>query len=492
MGSKAEMKSKPAYKYDIAIIGSGIQGIKLALGLAKKRPNTKIVIVEKGKQLMSGLSSDVGFRGQCGLHYPLLDQEQRNQMWHDTLQFARDFPEISARGETSSYYFYRNVDDCGKPSEITAEGFRQAANECNAQPLAKDDKGFILAANKQHAIATVDQAWKTKEHWWISGKLMREAFQKRLQQHPNITLIYQQEVIKIGKPKPGAAPFITLRSYSEDTRRFITKILTAAAIYDCSGCMLNGVDYPIDVSFRIRMGFVVELQGHGNGPITPQTPAGIMVALGKHCSLMPIASDQDSDVTRYMITHAAYTTLDHCKTAGEAQMILAELHKKNIWNEKLRKILYDKTIASITKSWPGFSQCFKQDPVGWKAHALACAGNKRGAVYLTDRDTKITHILPTKIATPVLGAIEAPNNPYVPVPIKSAAGEWQASKRWRTTKEIAALIKQDQMKEDHNSLKYHTLIAQLQENVNTRIDYRPRFRASYTGHGGTQRTELHS
>ncbi|OCH96739.1 hypothetical protein A8135_06165 [Legionella jamestowniensis] len=354
-------------KKKIAIIGAGWYGCHLALTLSKA--GFDVVIYEKNKIILNGVSGNFGIRAHKGPHYQL-SPETRRTCQEALEKFCELYPELVVQHDYS-IYAHGLIDSKGNPSKVGKEHFENVCSETSdCQPLDVEKTPY----NKSE----IDSVMNLDEPSVVIGERLRKALSDRL--------------AAAGVEVNCNCPINTIKSTAN-----VTKLTTENGEEHLFDHVINATGYQDFIPQKVKENFPVNMEvvyqpclALKYRDLKPgDKPFSFIVMDGWFPCVMPCI-EQNPFQHEYILTHGAFTIQASCDTPDKAYDVLERLTEDYLLNIK--------TLSEheIERFWPGFTNRFEY--MGIKKAVLAKIKTKtefRSAV--TFEADGVTHVIPGKI-----------------------------------------------------------------------------------------------
>ena len=346
----------------VGIIGAGWYGIHLALQL--KKSGFTVVLYDKNKDILSGVSGTFGIRTHTsGLHYPRSSQS-RAICKRNFVKFAAHYPELLVKTKYSIHALM-GVDAHGNHSKVGVEEFKSVCQEDpTSQPFNATAFGF---RGVQEAV-TID------EPSILVGEPLREVMRSYLVKK-DIPFVcnYSVQELRSNDEK------VTVIGANGISRTF-DHVINATGFQRFLPENFQSNPFGLEVRYQPCVGLIYE-------DMHPEEEPFMFLGLdGAHWAAMPAGEN------RYVVTHGIYTILGSCENPSEAHMMLSRVTDLFI-ERKVRS----QSEQDIARYWPGFSERFEYK--GWTGKVQAkCLTEKEFRCALTFAKDGVIHVFPGKVS----------------------------------------------------------------------------------------------
>ena len=357
----------------VAIIGGGWYGAHVALALQKL--GFKVTLLEKGKDIFTGISGKFGVRLHAGPHYPR-SSSTRESCHQGFDEFCKTYPELTNPHEYSIYGLGTR-DANNNPPKVTKEQFKQ---------VCKESKGAREIDVAAYGYQNLSVAYDIPEPSIVVGVRLRNTF-KELLQSAGVKVRCNFNVTTLEKLANNKILII------DDKQEFlISNYIINTTSYQ-SLLPTHQLHFKMDVVYQPCLALVYK------DTITPppKKPLSWIVMDGWFPCLMPY--DDRPEKTniasrKYILTHGKWTIMGSYKTSNEAHAHLATVDEAFI-NSRVRPHCEEE----ITKFWPEFTTRFRY--IKWVGAVLAKIKTDRefrSAVVFQHQVSGMIFVFPGKVS----------------------------------------------------------------------------------------------
>ena len=256
---------KQAAQFDAIVIGGGFYGAAIAIYLATQRGFTRVMLIEREKELLTRASYNNQARIHNGYHYPRsFTTAFRSRV--NLPRFVHDYPQAVKRDFDKLYAIAR------RNSKVTAKQFERFCKEIGAQLEPAPD-----SLKKLFEPRLIEEVFLVEEYAFDATRLRAWAREELLQSGVGIRLCTRVE--SIGKEANNVLN-VECKSGVGDTEK-----LTARYVFNCTYSGLNQFagDFP---GTKIRLKHEITEMALMQAPPS-LAGLGVTVMDGPFFSMMP-------------------------------------------------------------------------------------------------------------------------------------------------------------------------------------------------------------
>ncbi|KAL3465706.1 hypothetical protein BJX64DRAFT_285309 [Aspergillus heterothallicus] len=335
----------------IAIIGGGWSGCHTALELATA--GYSVTILEKGRDLFSGVSGQFGIRIHRGPHYPR-SSGTRESCRRDFSRFTSKYHELVVPVNPAVYSLAR-YDSTGRESKVSAHAFGDVCQEsahCSAANV-----GEFVRENSDES--QVECAYKLDEPCAFLNPYLKTYFRERLSA-AGVGLRVNTEVVEVKKwheaQGQGQGKHCVLTSDAHECYDAVVNATGYMSVLP-DGLLTN---LPINADIRYQACIALHYKDSKSDP--RDAPLSFIVMDGWFPCLMPSVGEPGSR-GEYVLTHGAYTILGSFETPAHATQCLSDMTSAFMETEIKPRI-----ESEMERFWPGFTDQFVYQ--GWKGSVM--------------------------------------------------------------------------------------------------------------------------